>query len=30
MIDEMPLPIDNVPPPVLKGFLKSLLGRLEE
>lgn len=30
MVDEMPLEVDNVPPPVVKGLLKSLLGQLEE
>ena len=30
MVDEMPLEIDKVPPPVVKGLLKSLLSRLEE
>ena len=28
MLDEMPPKVKNVPPPVLKGFLKQLLGRL--
>ena len=28
MIDEMPPEFENVPPPLLKGFLKTLLGRL--
>ena len=28
MVDEMPPKIENVPPPLLKGFLKTLLGRL--
>ncbi len=28
MVDEMPPQIDGVPPPVIKGFLKTLLGRL--
>lgn len=28
LIDEMPPKVKNVPPPVLKGFLKQLLGRL--
>jgi len=28
MVDEIPPQIDGVPPPVMKGFLKTLLGRL--
>lgn len=28
LVDEMPPQIENVPPPVLTGFLKTLLGRL--
>lgn len=28
ILDEMPSRIENVPPPLLKGFLKTLLGRL--
>lgn len=28
IVDEMPPQIDNVPPPLLKGFLKTLLGRI--
>ncbi len=28
MVDELPPQIDGVPPPVMKGFLKTLLGRL--
>ncbi len=28
MVDELPPQIDGVPPPVIKGFLKTLLGRL--
>lgn len=28
MLDEMPPEFEGVPPPVMKGFLKSLLGRL--
>ncbi len=28
MVDEMPPQIENVPPPLMKGFLKTLLGRL--
>lgn len=28
MVDEIPPQIENVPPPLLKGFLKSLLGRI--
>ena len=28
LVDEMPPQVENVPPPVLTGFLKTLLGRL--
>jgi hypothetical protein len=29
LVDEMPLEIENVPPPLMKGFLKTLLSRLD-
>ena len=29
LADEIPPPVENVPPPVVQGFLKTLLGRLK-